>query len=274
MLQNEHKRTYMNKIENRPLSPRQEYILQSAASDGRVNVEALADTLSVTPQTIRRDLGALCDAGLLARVHGGAVSALARHNLGYAERQAVATIAKQAIGRAAAALVPENATVFLNIGTTTECAAMALRRHQDLTVVSNNLNIALTLADAPGVDVVVTGGSLRKADRGITGAMTTDAIRRFRPDVAIIGVSGIDPDGTLLDFDMQEVEASQAIMDTARRVILVADRTKFSRHAPVRIGEITSVSTLVTDQPPGHGITALCAEAGVEVIVAEVDGDG
>ena len=81
-------------------------------------------------------------------------------------------------------------------------------------------------------------------------------------------------DRALLDFDIQEVEASQAIMDTARRVILVADKTKFSRHAPVRIGDITSVSTLVTDHMPEHGIAALCADAGVEVVIAGIDGDG
>jgi hypothetical protein len=120
-------------------------------------------------------------------------------------------------------------SLILNIGTTTEQVAHALRRHRDLMVVTNNLNVAMILHDAEGVDVVVSGGMVRKADGGIIGEAAVDLIRQFKVDFAVIGASAIDEEGTLLDFDYREVRIAQAILYQARKTILVADTTKFER---------------------------------------------
>lgn len=250
------------------LSERQTEILRRARQIGRVEVEALAGVFDVTTQTIRRDLNELSQIGLLARVHGGAVVSTRVANVAYAERRAVAAPEKQAIGTAAAAMIPDGCSVILNIGTTTEEVAQALRRHQGLMVITNNLNVAYILADAPGVEVVVTGGMVRKTDGGIVGAAAVDLIRQFKVDYAVVGTSAIDEEGTLLDFDYREVRVSQAILAQARTKILVADSTKFERRAPVQIGQMSDIDMFVTDAPVPSGVAEAIASSGVEVIVA------
>ncbi|MEM8823231.1 MAG: DeoR/GlpR family DNA-binding transcription regulator, partial [Pseudomonadota bacterium] len=170
------------------MSFRHPQILDLARRDGRVTVEGLAKTLGVTVQTIRRDLTQLTEAGHLTRVHGGAVLPSGVTNLAHADRRALNADAKARIARHVAGLVPDRASLFLNVGTTTEAVAHALRGHQGLLIVTNNLNIANTLADTPN-DVVLTGGTLRPADGALTGALAAAAVARFKVDVAIIGCS-------------------------------------------------------------------------------------
>ena len=135
-------------------------------------------------------------------------------------------------------------------------------------VITNNLNVAYILADAPGVEVVVTGGMVRKTDGGIVGAAAVDLIRQFKVDYAVVGTSAIDEEGTLLDFDYREVRVSQAILAQARTKILVADSTKFERRAPVQIGQMSDIDMFVTDAPVPSGVAEAIASSGVEVIVA------
>ncbi|MEM9105821.1 MAG: DeoR/GlpR family DNA-binding transcription regulator [Pseudomonadota bacterium] len=251
------------------LQPRQIDILDIARKDGRVEVEGLASRFDVTPQTIRKDLNELCELEKLQRVHGGAVFPSNTVNLAYQSRRDMASDGKMRIAAAAAQIVPNNSSVILNIGTTTEQVAHALRHHQRLMAITNNLNVALILSEAEEVEVVVTGGMVRKSDRGIVGAAAVDLIRQFKVDFAIIGASAIDEEGALLDFDYREVRVAQAIIEQARRKILVADHMKFQRRAPVQIGRLTDIDHFVTDAPPGKKIERLCREANVELIVAE-----
>ena len=250
------------------LPPRQMDILEIARREGRVDVEGLAVLFDVTPQTIRKDLNDLCDMEKLHRVHGGAVYPSNTVNVAYQARREIASDGKAQIAEAVASLIPDNSSLILNIGTTTEAVAQALRRHQGLMVITNNLNVAYILADAPGVEVVVTGGMVRKTDGGIVGAAAVDLIRQFKVDFAVVGTSAIDEEGTLLDFDYREVRVSQAILAQARRKILVADSTKFERRAPVKIGHLSDIDMFVTDAPVPAGIAEAIAECGVQVIVA------
>lgn len=252
----------------RTLQPRQMDILEIARRKGRVDVETLAVHFKVTPQTIRKDLNDLCGIDKLHRVHGGAVFPSDTVNLAYQARRDIASDGKARIGVAAAERIPDGASLILNIGTTTEQVARALTRHQRLLVITNNLNVAKILSDAPGVELVVSGGMVRKSDGGITGAAAVDLIRQFKVDYAVIGSSAIDEDGALLDYDYQEVRVAQAILGQARHKILVADTTKFERRAPVQIGHISSVDTFITDAPPPDHIAQLCDKSSVELVVS------
>ena len=235
-------------------------ILAAARRDGKVNATALADTFRVAVQTIRRDLTNLCGDGLLERVHGGAILPSGVRNIGYDDRRALGRDAKLRIGARTAALIPDNASIFLNIGTTTEAVAHALSAHRDLMVVTNNLNVANILARNPTCDVVVAGGTLRRTDGGLVGDLAALAIAQFKVDIAVIGASAIDPSGDLLDFDPQEVRVSRQILDAARASILVADKSKFTRKAPVRIGSVAEVGDFVTDGVPSELFVNACAD--------------
>jgi len=251
-----------------PLPIRQTDILSVARLEGRVDVEGLAERFGVTRQTIRKDLNDLCEMEKLHRVHGGAVFPSNTENLAYLARREIASDGKLAIAAKAAELVPDNASVFLNIGTTTEQVAVSLQNHQGLMAITNNLNVAFILSGYEGVDVVIAGGMVRKTDRGIVGASAVDMIRQFKVDFAIIGASSIDEDGCLLDFDYREVRIAQAILEQSRKKILVADATKFERRAPVQIGHLRDIDIFITDIEPSPEIVEQCANAGVELIVA------
>ena len=251
------------------LQPRQIDILEIARRDGRVEVESLAEHFGVTPQTIRKDLNELCDLEKLQRVYGGAVFPSNTVNLAYQSRRELASGGKARIAQAVADLVPNNSSVILNIGTTTEQVAYALRHHEGLLAITNNLNVAFILSEAEGAEVVVTGGMVRKSDRGIVGAAAIDLLRQFKVDFAIIGSSAIDEQGELLDFDYREVRVSQVIIEQARKTILVADTMKFQRRAPVQIGRLEDIDIFVTDAPPPRGISNMCRDANVRLIVAD-----
>lgn len=251
------------------MSERQHEIVAHARRVGRVGVEELAARFAVTPQTIRRDLNELCLHGLLSRVHGGAVPAHSVANSDYGQRRALAAPEKRRIGEAAAALIPEHCSLFINIGTTTEQVAQALREHRDLVVITNNINVVNILSGAPAKEIIVAGGVVRPSDGGVVGEATVDFISQFKVDFAVVGASALDEDGSILDYDYREVKVSQAILANARHRLLVADHLKFARSAPVRIGHIGMVDRLITDAAPPEPFAKVCAEHGVAIDVAE-----
>lgn len=246
-------------------SIRQTQILELARAEGRVSVEDLAHRFDVTLQTIRRDLGDMAEAGLVDRVHGGAVPRMGMVNLGYEARRRMNAGAKAAIAAACAAAIPENSSLILNLGTTTEAVARALLHHANLTVITNNMNVANILAANPGCEVVVTGGALRRSDGGLVGEMATQFIAQFKVDYAIIGSSALDLDGDLLDYDLAEVRVSRAILGQARRAFLVADQSKLGRSAPARIASLAEIDTLFTDQPLPEALARRCEGWAVKV---------
>ncbi|MEO8531314.1 MAG: DeoR/GlpR family DNA-binding transcription regulator, partial [Deltaproteobacteria bacterium] len=166
------------------LSFRQAEIIDIARSEGRVVVESLAERFQVTLQTIRRDLSELADAGLLDRVHGGAVLRTGVTNFGYEERRRMNDAAKEAIGRACAQAIPNNSSLILNLGTTTEAVARELLNHTNITVVTNNINVANILLANESCEIMVAGGALRRSDGGLVGDLTSDFISQFKVDYA------------------------------------------------------------------------------------------
>lgn len=255
-----------------PLGFRQAEILEIAGRDGKVTVDGLAGRFGVTLQTIRRDLTELDHAGLLTRVHGGAMppfgTGSGTHNVAYEDRRALQTDAKDRIARTCAQAIPNDCSIFLNIGTSTEAVAEHLRRHENLLVVTNNLNIANILSKNPAIEIVVTGGTLRRSDGGLIGRQAVDTINTFKLDYAVIGCSALDLDGDVLDFDVQEVGVSQAIVARSRRTFLVADASKFERTAPARICSLRDVDGFFTDQALAVPLAEACADWGVSVQVS------
>lgn len=251
------------------MHPRLTSIIDLAQKGGKVEVEKLAQHFDVSSQTIRKDLNDLCNQELLTRFHGGAVFPNNLSNITYSKRQILAADGKHSIATKAAELIPSNSSLILNIGTTTEKVAQALTHHKELLVITNNLNVAFILSNAANVELIVAGGMVRKSDGGILGAAAIELIQQFKVDFAIIGASAIDVDGCLLDYDYLEVKVSQAIMEQARKIILVADKSKFERKAPVKIAHLSAVDVFITDQQPADEIQKICDENNVEIIIAE-----
>src|SRR3990167_7149293 len=246
------------------LPPRQQQILELVRERGYVSIEEMATLFVVTPQTIRRDINQLAEANLLRRYHGGAAYDSSVENTAYAMRADQMRDEKQRIGEAIAAQIPDHASLFINIGTTTESIARALLNHNHLKIITNNLHVASMLSAKDDFDVLLTGGNVRR-DGGVVGQASVDFINQFKVDFALVGISGIDEDGSLLDFDYQEVRVSQAIIANARKVFLAADSSKFGRNAVVRLGSITLVDRVFTDAAPSSAIGRLLSEHKVQL---------
>lgn len=250
------------------LNPRQRRLLDAVRQNGTISVEELARQLDVTPQTVRRDIKLMEEAKLLSRYHGGVGVPSSVENIDYSQRQVMNIEAKQRIASAVAQHVPAGCSLLINIGTTTEEVARALAHHEGLHVVTNNLNVAAILADNPRCEVIVAGGVVRSRDRGIVGEATIDFIRQFKVDIGIIGISSIEPDGTLRDFDPREVKVAQTIIEQSREVWLVADHDKFGRPALVRLAHLSQIDMLFTDARPPEALDQMLHEAQVKVVVA------
>ena len=243
---------------------RQQEILAWVRRDGHVTVEKLASHFDVTHQTIRRDITQLADSRQLQRVHGGASVLSTVENTAYKVRQVLLHAEKQRIARLAVQHIPHNASLFINLGTTTEEVAKALHAHRGLRVVTNNLNVAATMCHYEDCEVIVAGGVMRPRDMGIIGESTIEFIRKFKVDYGIIGISSIETDGMMRDYDMREVRTSDAIISQSRNVFLVADHSKFGRPAMVELGHLSRVTALFTDAP----VTPEMAEV---IVAAKID---
>lgn len=250
------------------LNPRQTRLLEQVRARDVMSIEHLAESLGVTLQTIRRDVQLLAQAGLLARYHGGVrLPRSTIENLAYQQRQKLNAAGKQRIAHAIAQAIPHHCSLLINIGTTTEAIARELLGHQGLRVITNNLNVASILAANTSCEVIVAGGAMRHLDRGIVGETAVDFIRQFRVDIGLIGISGIEPDGTLRDYDLREVKVAQALIEHSREVWLAADQGKFNRPAMVELARLDQIDRLFTDAPPPEPFPDLLAEAGIDCVV-------
>ena len=216
----------------------------------------------------------MADDGLLTRFHGGVrVPSSTTENIAHRQRESLNADGKNRIARAVAAAVPNDCSLILNIGTTTEAIARELMRHKGLRVITNNLNVASILSANPSFEVIVVGGVVRERDRGIVGEAAVDFIRQFKVDIALIGISGIESDGTLRDYDYREVKVSQVIISQAREVWLAADQSKFNRPAMVELATLSQIDKLFTDAIPPQPFPSLLEEAAVSLEIAP-DFDG
>lgn len=249
---------------------RRSRIAEQVRREGTASIEDLAGQFGVTEQTIRRDVNTLCDEGILLRRYGGVtlppqVERLSNKNLPYDLRQVLHLDAKRAIARLVAESVPDGASLFFSVGTTPELVAWALDHHRGLRVFTNNLSVALACCANPETEVSIVGGRIRTRYRDVVGPAVQDFFATYTVDIGIFGAGGIATDGTLLDFDEEEVVARQAIAANSRRSFLIADHSKFGRNAIVGRGHLSDVDDFFTDRPPTEPLAELLREAGVGV---------
>ena len=177
---------------------RHDAIIELVRLQGYVSTEELVEHFEVSPQTIRRDLNELAEKNKIQRHHGGAALPSSSVNAAYHDRKIMWSDEKSRIAQRVASLIPDGATLFIDIGTTPEAVAHALINHKNLRIVTNNLNVATLLMDKEDFRLILAGGEVRTRDGGIVGEATLDFISQFRLDYGILGISGIDMDGSCL----------------------------------------------------------------------------
>lgn len=237
-------------------------------------VDALSRELGVSSHTVRRDLNALCEESKLRRLHGGAEFIDGSANVPYAARSVLNFDAKHRIATRVADLVPDEATVFISIGTTPALVAAALVAKEALTVVTNNLNAAMVLAENSANRIILPGGEMRLPDRDFLGEASIELFASYRADFGIFGVGGIDTDGSLLDFHEPEVRAREKIRENSRVSVLVADGSKFGRRAAAVGGHLSDVDRIVLDRHPGPAFAEFLAPMEERLLLAQDDGAG
>ncbi len=243
-------------------------VLQWVQAHGVVQVSELASSLGVSASTIRRDLSAMEDDGLLKRVHGGAmVEATSDAVEPLRQDRAVAHAAqKRQIAVSAARLIAPGSTILVTGGTTTEAMLPLLGAHEPLTVVTNSLGVAMSLADARGIDLVVLGGFLRRGELSLLGHLTRRALDDLIVDSMFTGAFGLDADG-VTGANVAEAETDRHLMAAARNLVILADSSKFGRRGPVRLATTTQIGTLVTDADAPAAELDPWRASGVEVVV-------
>ncbi|MFT8209878.1 MAG: DeoR/GlpR family transcriptional regulator [Symbiopectobacterium sp.] len=241
---------------------RHDAIIELVRRQGYVSTEELVEHFAVSPQTIRRDLNDLAEQNKIHRHHGGAALPSSSVNTAYHDRKMMWSDEKARIARKVASQIPDGATLFIDIGTTPEAVAHALLQHKDLRVVTNNLNVATLLMGKEDCRLILAGGEVRTRDGGIMGEATLDFISQFRLD---FGISGIDMDGSLLEFDYHEVRTKRAIIENSRCVMLVTDHSKFGRNAMVNLGNMDLIDYLFTDQLPPPSVMKIIEQHKVQL---------
>jgi DeoR family glycerol-3-phosphate regulon repressor len=224
--------------------------------------------LQVSVQTVRRDVHQLAQAGQLTRFHGGVRAAATAANITYQQRETLNAQAKARIGRAVAERIPDDSSLMLTVGTTTCAVARELRDHKGLRVVTNDMTIAQLLSISPHIEVHMCGGFVRARDHAVVGEAAVDFVKQFRFDTIIMGVAGIEPDGSMRDFDYREVKVTEAAIAHSRQVWVVADASKFERRAMVEVAHVSKIDSLFTDAPPPADFNLLLEQAGVTVQIA------
>jgi len=238
---------------------------------GRISVVELAERYEVTTETVRRDLSILEDRHLIRRVHGGAVpaDALTLIEMGLPDRDVSRIEQKQRIAAAAVDLLPRaDSTVIIDAGSTTARLARLLPPNLRITVVTHAVPIAAQLAGSPQVELHLLPGRVRRHTHAAVGAETVEALDSIRADLAFVGTNGITLEHGLSTPDRTEAAVKRAIIDRARRVVVLADSSKVGVERTMKFGELADVDTLVTDKEIETSDRRAFERAGVEVITA------
>ena len=251
------------------LSARQRQILARIEAEGAQQIEDLAAHYGLTTQTIRRDINVLCDRGLARRFHGGVDLPVMSQNISVNARSRLNSNAKRRIAKYIASQITPGSTVFMGIGSTVQFVAAALRDHADLTVVTNNIDVAQTLGNAPNVELHLTGGIWRANDQDVVGPDAVKFFGKFYAGFAVIGAGGLSAEHGVLDFSYGEAQVTNAIIENSRTRFLAADFSKWTRDASVRVVPFNRLTHLVTDRKPAPGVQATLAEGGVELVICD-----
>jgi DeoR family fructose operon transcriptional repressor len=250
---------------------RHQAIAGLVVQQGRVAVSEIAASFSVTTETVRRDLAQLERAGLLRRVHGGAVptAALAGAERLLAERDTAQAAQKDRIARAALELLPPTGgSVLLDAGTTTGRLAALLPTDRRLLVITHAVPLAARLAGLPGIALLLLGGRVRGETQAAVGVETVRALQDLRADVAFVGTNGLLPGHGLSTPNAEEAEVKRALVAAGRQVVVLADSTKLDREHLVRFAPLEAVDVLVTDDGIHDDTARALQAAGLDVVIA------
>jgi DeoR family glycerol-3-phosphate regulon repressor len=249
------------------LSRHETEILRLVTLRGSCSIAELADLLGVSDETVRRHVRPLVDRGQVEKVHGGIVMPDRLREAPLERRMAENRAAKQAIAAAVAARVEDGDSLMLDTGSSTAYVALALSRKNALRVITNSTGIARTLARQKSNRVYLVGGEVGGDQLATFGQPAIDFVRRFNVRHAILSIGGINSNWELLDFDLDEAEFSRAVIRQAAAITVVADHTKFSRKALVRVCDATDIDIFVTDREPPEGFRETLGQHDAEVVV-------
>lgn len=253
------------------IAERRRRILEQARADGVVSLRELSERLGASEPTVRRDLRAMAAEGLLHRTHGGALlPTVIADEPTYSEKAGQAAAEKKAIARLAAELVEPGESIVLGPGTTTLALARQLVHTPDLTVVTNSILVATALMAAPGVDVVLTGGTLRRSIQALVGPTTEQTMRGLRVSQAFLSGNGLRADRGLTTPNLLVAAADRALAGAARRVVVLADHTKVGTDTMCQTVPVPSIGVAVTDSTADANELARLESAGVDVRIAPV----
>src|SRR3989454_3129073 len=257
----------MNDLRNLSQSERLEHVVRLLETRDYVQVAELSQAFAVSEVTVRSDLTELARQGLVARIRGG-VRALQHGNseVGFDLRLRLEVDRKRAIARAAAALIGEGEAVALDASTTAYYLALELRTKRELVVVTNGLLVATALADAPGVTVLVTGGTLRLSAMSLVGDLGTDVLRTTRINKGFLGARGLSLERGLMDLNPDEVRIKQEMADACEQVYGILDGTKWHRSALLSFVPVDALTGIVTDSSAPAAEVEAWRAAGVDVI--------
>jgi DeoR family fructose operon transcriptional repressor len=248
---------------------RQQEILQLARANSRVDVTTLAEHFAVTAETIRRDLTTLERAGVLRRVHGGAIPV---ERIGFepalATRDSVLTTEKERIAKAALAEVPSEGAINLDAGTTTARLAQILPSDRELTVVVNSPVLATTLGTRANLTVLLLGGRVRGKTLATVDDWALQPLADLYVDAAFLGTNGCSVERGLTTPDPAEAGVKRAMISAARRSILLADHTKIGNDYLARFGTLADLDLLITDSGLNDELVEDIEAAGVRVVRA------
>jgi DeoR family glycerol-3-phosphate regulon repressor len=249
-------------------SQRERAILQLLQETGSARIDALALRLGVTDETIRRNLQRLQAQGMVTRVHGGVHLKDWGPEPSFAQRMVQNPGAKRRIADGVARVLPDGASLFLDVGSTTAYVAQALRARRELLVVTNSLAVAQALTGVNGNQVFMAGGELRSHDGGAFGAEALAFVQQFRVTYAVLSVAAIAAPAGFLLQDLREAEFSRALIDRAEETIVAADASKFGRSAPIAIAPPSRFGHLVTDAAPDVALAGFLAANGTRITLA------
>lgn len=245
---------------------RQARIFEIVQRQRQVTVDELATGFAASRETIRRDLSALAESGVVQKFHGGARLPKAQAEGPFQERMALNAAAKRTIAAKAAALFSPGQTLFIDTGSTTLVCAEEIAKVNDLTVVTNSSRIAATIAERDNRSkVFLVGGRFAGDNRETVGPTAIDQIATFRADHAVITIGALDTQGGAMDFNVDEAQVARAMIDNADSVVVLADSSKLGRHGSFKVCPLERIHTLVTDKPPAGAFKKVLAAAKITV---------
>jgi len=249
----------MPKIETVNNQREQEILREIHLAGGSCRIGFLARTLSVSDETIRRNIKSLQANGLVKKVHGGVslVGSISVVEPPFQRRMDENTDAKKVLATKLAGMIKNGDSLFLDVGSTTAFVAQALQNHHDLYIVTNSITAAHMLTARNNNRVFLAGGELRSLDGGAFGQDALDFIKRFNTQFAIISVAAINASSGFMLYDVQEADISCAAIERAQISIVVADSSKFGNRAPVSIRKPNDIDMLMTEAQPDDRISAM-----------------